>query len=110
MRAEKVDDSLVDHLPGTKSAIWLGVKSMSLKPGSLEVAQLYVGTTLKKWWPATATSPAGWYKGTVNAVYDNVVNTTSGEVEEGLQCTLRWVLGQSLRFTKLIECPPLSAV
>ncbi|CAL8470455.1 g9997 [Coccomyxa elongata] len=92
MRAEKVENSHVERLPGTKSAIWLGAKSMSpvLKPGSLEAAQLYVGTTLKKWWPATATSPAGWYKGRVNAVYDNVVNNISGEVEEGLQCTLSY--------------------
>lgn len=100
MRAEKVNNSHLERLPvTTRSAIWLGAKSMSpvLKPGSLEAAQLYVGTTFKKWWPATSTSPAGWYKGRVNAVYDNVVNNISGEVEEGLQCTLRWVFNANPR-------------
>ncbi len=61
-----------------------------LKPETVESAELYVGTTLKKWWDATATSREGWYKCRVKAAHDHVVNGLSGEVEEGLQLTLRW--------------------
>ena len=62
-----------------------------LNPGTIEAARLYVGTALKKWWEATETSEAGWYKARVTAAYDDVVNEITGESEEGLQLTLRWV-------------------
>lgn len=86
-----------------------------LKPGTVEAAKVYIGTTLKKWWEATETSEAGWYKARILAAYDDIVNEVTGELEEGLQLTLRWVSRSILQChrrtlhiipcQKLLECP-----
>jgi hypothetical protein len=86
-----------------------------LKPGTVEAAKVYIGTTLKKWWEATETSEAGWYKARILAAYDDIVNEVTGELEEGLQLTLRWVSRTFLQLhrrtlhiipcPKLLECP-----
>lgn len=38
------------------------------RPDTCEEAQAYVGTTLKKWWEATAVSDEGWYSCSVQNI------------------------------------------
>jgi hypothetical protein len=62
---------------------------MLLQPESLEEAQLYIGTTLEKWWGRTPVSEPGWFKCTVTAVTDETLITKAGKREDGLFLHLR---------------------
>ena len=59
------------------------------RPDTCEEAQAYVGTTLKKWWEATAVSDEGWYSCSVQNISDDVIQLDDGTEQEGLWLLLR---------------------
>ena len=61
------------------------------RPDTCEAAQAYVGTTLKKWWAATALSEEGWYSCSVQGISDDVIQLDDGTEQKGLWLLLRFV-------------------
>ena len=62
------------------------------RPDTCEEAQAHVGTTLKKWWEATAVSEEGWYSCSVQSISDDTIQLDDGREQEGLWLLLRCVL------------------